>query len=70
MQVFVIFVESPSKSVHSDLLDKLVQEFSCSVFKAIWKMSMNYKNDWERANKNENSMLGEWNFFSNGKILF
>ena len=24
MQVFVIFVESPSKSVHSDLLDKLV----------------------------------------------
>ena len=24
MQVFVIFVESPLKSVHSDLLDKLV----------------------------------------------
>ena len=33
-------------------------------------MSMNYKNNWERANKNENSTLGEGNIFFQCKILF
>lgn len=61
MQIFIIFVESPLKSVHSDLLDKLVCKNSPVLCLKLYENEHELQKWLGKSKENENSMLGEGN---------